>query len=112
MSFFMAVFLFSILRSAFLISLNSYREYCEVQQTIYALTNQRAIILINLRSPVIESYPLETVQVSHWKEMKKDGSGDLVFETTGGKIDAFMGIPEVKKVVSYFKELHGNHIEI
>jgi hypothetical protein len=44
--------------------------------------------------------------------MKKDGSGDLVFETTGGKIDAFMGIPEVKKVVSYFKELHGNHIEI
>jgi len=84
-----------------------YDNYRKARQTIYALTNQRVIILKGLRSPVIRSYPLEELQISYWKERKKDSTGELIFETTDGKTE-FMKIQNVKKVVNHIKLLLGN----
>lgn len=51
--------------------------YRKAKQTVYAITNRRAITLEGLRTTTIRSYPPDRLQDVYRKE-KRDGTGDVI----------------------------------
>jgi len=87
------------------------------RRTAYALTNQRALIIIQGRQTKIES--LESEQLTNiTKQIRKDGSGDLIFNPgwtaeipfknvhniKPGE-NGFFGIPQVNEVEQIIREM-------
>jgi hypothetical protein len=88
--------------------------YLKGRSTVYAVTNQRIMVITGGSNVSVKSYtPADIVGVEHRE--RPDGSGDIVIQTTGTmrtnnsvsqiKV-ALCGIPNVKQVAQQVLALH------
>src|SRR6266850_2045968 len=79
--------------------------------TVYAITNQRIMIITGGSTRLVKSVtPADIVSIDHRE--RPDGSGDIVIQTTGTNNStsqikvALFGIPNVKQVAQQVMTLH------
>ena len=88
-----------------------WRQSDHLRRTLYAITNQRALILSLGKPQRTESYPPAKIEFVR-PVSRKGGRGDLYFTTlTGSGLDAqsydhgFLAIPDVHQVASLMRKL-------
>ena len=94
---------------AFLFLSAPFVERQEMKETVYAVTDQRAIILRKKsRSTKIESYKPEDLSLVRCPDrLFEDGTKDILFKIPGRKSDniGFFNVPNAQKVERLLKEL-------
>jgi hypothetical protein len=93
-----------------------YWAYRKAQNTIYAITDRRLMIITEGRSKTVQSYDADEIGEITRRE-RADGSGDLIFaRTADAHTDTdgysrsrtqvgFLGVPDVRTVERYVREL-------
>ena len=89
-------------------------NFMKARSTVYALTNQRVLVITGTNNRSVKSYtPADIASVEHRE--RPDGSGDIVIQTnsllrTNNSVSQFklalLGIPNVKQVAQQVLALH------
>lgn len=89
-------------------------NFLKARNTVYAVTNQRVMVITGTTSRSVKSYtPADITSVEHRE--RPDGSGDIVIQTnaimrTNNSVSQFklalLGVPNVKQVAQQVLALH------
>jgi hypothetical protein len=89
-------------------------NFLKARSTVYAVTNQRVLVITGTTSRSVKSYtPADIASVEHRE--RPDGSGDILIQTnslmrTNNSVSQFklalVGIPNVKQVAQQVLALH------